>query len=323
MTDKANLVSNDNTDLAPITQFDGSKLEFDFPALKIGVAEYDEGPTGCTVFCFPEGASTKVDRRGSMIGAIEDDYGWHHALCFAGGSLMGLEAAMGVRAELFARGGYSRNFPLVSGAIIWDWHGRDNAVYPDKALGQAAAQTAQTGVFPLGPRGAGRSAGVGSVVDGRYAEPCGQGGAFLQVGPTKILVFSVVNALGAIVNRQGDVVRGNRDPDSGEHFAYGDKLQEMIDGQSTEGESSLGNTTLTLLVTNQKIDDWGFTQLPRQVHGSMARAIQPFHTKLDGDIFYAVTTKEVENKDLNAIHLGGLASELAWDAVLSSFQTPV
>ena len=28
-------------------------LEFDFPGLEIGIAEYEEGPTGCTVFHLP------------------------------------------------------------------------------------------------------------------------------------------------------------------------------------------------------------------------------------------------------------------------------
>ena len=37
----------------------------------------------------------------------------------------------------------------------------------------------------------------------------------------------------------------------------------------------------------------------------------------DGDVFFTVTTSEVENPDLSEIALGVLASELAWDAVLS------
>jgi L-aminopeptidase/D-esterase-like protein len=49
----------------------------------------------------------------------------------------------------------------------------------------------------------------------------------------------------------------------------------------------------------------------------MARAIQPFHTIHDGDVFFTATTSEVENPDLSEIALGVLASELAWDAVLS------
>ena len=53
----------------------------------------------------------------------------------------------------------------------------------------------------------------------------------------------------------------------------------------------------------------------------MARAIQPFHTIFDGDVLYAVTTDEVQNPTLNAIGLGILASEVAWDAILSVADT--
>jgi hypothetical protein len=49
--------SNDTVTLTPRTTFDGPTLEFDFPGLEIGCAEYDEGPTGCTVLPFlPDGA---------------------------------------------------------------------------------------------------------------------------------------------------------------------------------------------------------------------------------------------------------------------------
>ena len=36
-------------------------VELDFPGLEIGVAEYDEGPTGTTVFYFPSGAMAAAD----------------------------------------------------------------------------------------------------------------------------------------------------------------------------------------------------------------------------------------------------------------------
>jgi 6-aminohexanoate-oligomer endohydrolase len=50
----------------------------------------------------------------------------------------------------------------------------------------------------------------------------------------------------------------------------------------------------------------------------MGRAIQPFHALVDGDVLYTVSTNEVENSDVTSMSLGVLASELAWDAVLSS-----
>ena len=38
----------------------------------------------------------------------------------------------------------------------------------------------------------------------------GQGAAFRTIGPTKVGVFTVVNALGSIVDRSGRVVRCHR-----------------------------------------------------------------------------------------------------------------
>ena len=50
----------------------------------------------------------------------------------------------------------------------------------------------------------------------------------------------------------------------------------------------------------------------------MGRAIQPFATEEDGDVLYAVSTDEVDNPSLTPMDLGSIASEVAWDAVLSS-----
>ena len=78
------------------------------------------------------------------------------------------------------------------------------------------------------------------------------------------------------------------------------------------------NTTLTLVVTNQKLPFWALQRLATQVHTSMGRAIQPFSTQYDGDVLYAVSTNEIENSNLSPINLAVAASELAWDAVLNS-----
>jgi L-aminopeptidase/D-esterase-like protein len=52
----------------------------------------------------------------------------------------------------------------------------------------------------------------------------------------------------------------------------------------------------------------------------MARAIQPFHTEVDGDIFFFATTSTVEHPPLlGPGALGGLTGEAAWDAILAAF----
>jgi L-aminopeptidase/D-esterase-like protein len=213
-----------------------------------------------------------------------------------------LEAVSGVRAAIFAQ--WPRQtppqMPLVGGAIIWDWFWRNNAVYPDAALGRAAAASA-SGRFYYGRRGAGRNAGVG------------QGGAVRQIGATKIGVFTVVNALGDIIDRGGKVrTRGHRHPL--------DQLEERLANAAPSPADGTGrHTTLTLVATNQKWSSRELVQIGRQVHASMARAIQPFHTLQDGDVLLAATTGEVDNAALkSATDFGLIASELAWDAVLNS-----
>jgi 6-aminohexanoate-oligomer endohydrolase len=265
-----------------------------------------------------------VDVRGGSPGITGADLGILHAICLAGGSAYGIEAASGVAAELFAQRGYSTawtDIALVSGAIIFDYGRRDSAVYPDKELGRAATRAAAPGRFLLGPRGAGRSASVGKALSFEGMEPAGQGGAFRALGATRIAVFTVVNAVGAIVDRSGAVVRGNLDAATGQRAPLVPALEERLAAGAAPSPLP-GNTTLTVVATNQRLDRRLLRQLGRQVHASMARAIQPFHALVDGDVLFTVTTNEVENPQLESIALGVVASELAWDAVLSCFERP-
>jgi L-aminopeptidase/D-esterase-like protein len=306
--------------------------------MRVGVGEYDEGPTGTTVFYFPDGVKGAVDMRGGAPGEVNAEIVQNayerriiQAIVFSGGSWYGLSAATGVANELKrirAAEGQIDYIPGVVGAIIFDVGGRRfSRVTPDDALGAAALRTAEPGWFPLGARGAGRFAmqgvyfhrGVGAE---NYADwsHSGQGGAFRSIGPTKVAVFTVVNALGSIVGRDGRTVRCGRN-DAGRNCpTIAEKLNSFAPINPAGGPSTgpSENTTITLVVTNQKLPFWALQRLAMQVHSSMARAIQPIATSADGDILYAVTTDEVDNPALNETDLGVVASEVAWDAVLAS-----
>lgn len=65
----------------PKTEFNGATLTFDFPSFQIGVAEYPDGPTGCTLFYFSQDAQTAVDIRGGSPGTI-GNYEWSDAICW-------------------------------------------------------------------------------------------------------------------------------------------------------------------------------------------------------------------------------------------------
>jgi L-aminopeptidase/D-esterase-like protein len=124
-------------------------------------------------------------------------------------------------------------------------------------------------------------------------------------------------AAGAVHDRAGNVVRGNFNPESHERLSALKDLERRLELKE-KANPRQGNTTLSLVVTNLKLSREELTQVARQVNSSMARVIQPFATMDDGDVLYAVTTNEVEY--IGATSLGLLASELAWDAVLSIYK---
>jgi L-aminopeptidase/D-esterase-like protein len=212
---------------------------------------------------------------------------------------------------------------VVTGAIIFDLGDRRyNAVTPDELLGRAALRTARAGWFPLGARGAGSFAMQGAYLGDR--QHSGQGAALRQMGDIKVLVVTVVNAVGSITDRNGRLLRCSQ-PVSGQCALIATQLAERLRGAGEKlsdikvpSDGPTANTTITVVVTNQVLPFSALQRLAIQVHNSMARAIQPFGTFADGDTLFAVTTGEVKNTTLNALDLDTLASETAWDAILAT-----
>lgn len=327
-------------DVQPVAHvsFDGPSLAFDFPALRIGVAEYEEGPTGATVIVFNKPVMAAVDVRGGAPGTLNTDLlrlGLDapvvNAITLAGGSAYGLAVATGVANALKERTadpGNWRNIAVVPAAIIFDLGGRRyNAVTPDESLGRAALDAARSGWVPLGARGAGRFAMQGAFLG--EIQHSGQGAAFRQSGEIKVLVITVVNALGSIVDRNGQMLRcahsasGACGPIAERIAAH---LAALSAAKVAAADASIhagptANTTITVVVTNQTLPHWALQRLAVQVHNSMARAIQPFGTEFDGDTLFAVSTGEIKTAAISGPDLGTLASEAAWDAILASAPT--
>ena len=319
----------------PHVSFDGPSLAFDFPAVKIGVAEYEEGPTGATVIVFNKPVMAAVDVRGGAPGTVNtdalrlgDDLSSVDAITLAGGSAYGLAVATGVANALKERTadpGNWKNIAVVPGAIIFDLGGRRyNAVTPDERLARAALDAMRSGWVPLGARGAGRFAMQGGYF-GEF-QHSGQGAAFRQSGEIKVLVVTVVNALGAIVDRNGQMLRcAHATADACGPIAerIASHLAALAGAKNADADTGqhaglTANTTITVLVTNQSLPHWALQRLAVQVHNSMARAIQPFGTEFDGDTLFAVSTGEIKNAAMSGPDLGALASEVAWDAILAS-----
>jgi L-aminopeptidase/D-esterase-like protein len=318
------------TNLVPNTSIHDQKLEFDWPAVEVAVGSYEEGPTGLTIFRFPSRALATADVRGAAAGTVNTDLlrmGWElpnlDAIVFSGGSVYGEEAIAATSTGLKdggTRGTAPRDLGLVAGAVIYDFRGhRLNDIYPDKALARSAMNAFRPGIFPLGAQGAGRMAMQGSFLGcGAHS---GQGGAFRQIGATKIAAFVVVNARGSITDRNGRLVSCH--PDHNWNTSLTSEILSLVPFASpasagiTEGTGPQ-NTTLSLVVTNRKLHYADLQRLAVQVHTSMARAIQPFSTFEDGDTLFAVSTEEVAESQPPLIELNTVAAEVMWDAILAS-----
>lgn len=311
-------------------------LEYDWPILSIGTGEYPDGPTGLTVFHFKEKVSVAIDARGGGPSGVNAEYiklGYDipelDAIVFAGGSWYGLEAVTAVSSALKDDGLRDGNafaiepsIALSAGAIIFDFGARRlNEIYPDKRLAQATFRHTLNGKFPMGATGAGRFAKTGAYFGCNALS--GQGGAFRQIGDIKIAVFTVVNSLGVIVDRDGVIQSCFKKAGMPDKLTAKDVISNFVSSKkpiisSKDNEQSSKNTTITLVVVNQKLEPALLQRLAVQVHTSMARAIQPFATIFDGDVLYAVSTNEIEEQIMMPHDLGVLAGEVAWDAILNS-----
>lgn len=304
-------------------------LHFVFPGIRVGCAEYDEGPTGCTVILFPKDSLVTTDMRGGSPAVVMGQDGLLDALCLSGGSLYGLESTAGV-AQWIANQRSDNgeipieidSIPVVRGSAIYDFRrSPPTTVYPDKPLGAFAASQAVEGLFPVGPVGAGRSATVGKLGSETIIyESSGQNAKFgtFTVGTEtfRVLVGVVANAVGGIVDRSGNVVRGHFDTATKSHKRAIDILTE------SSANPPKGNTTLSFIATDCWMADFYARQALRQAHSSMSRGFDPFHTESDGDVAYLIRTGNAnfnltpEQWSEACLKLGTLASELLWDAIL-------
>lgn len=305
----------------------GSKLfEYDFNAFSIGTAEHPLAPTGCTVFRFNEPLKGVVDIRGgaaavSDVSSLSLDGTWGQAdgLVFSGGSTYGLAAVAGAQSALMntRKSNEFGAIPTVPGAIVYDFVGRTDTYYPDATLGREAWESAIDNQVWIGARGAGRNVTVGKIFGLDYCEPAGQGAAFSRIGDLKFFALSVVNAAGCILDRKGDVVAGHLDPLTGRRSSTVDAL--LASHRDWREQEVRGNTTLTVLFTNARLDRSQLHRLCVSSHNGLGRVIEPYGTAIDGDVFFAFTTDEValpQTVSLSA--LSAFGARVSQDAVLSA-----
>src|SRR5690606_33389518 len=130
---------------------------------------------------------------------------------------------------------------------------------------------------------------VGKWFDELKPESSGQGAAYFEKNGIKILVISVVNAVGNILDKQGNIIRGSLDEKTGERVDISSRILEKLESTPIQG-----NTTITAVITNVKFDRLELKRIATMAHTSMAQVISPFHTPWDGDVLFSISTRELE-----------------------------
>jgi L-aminopeptidase/D-esterase-like protein len=289
------------------------------PGFLVGHASDFKNVTGCTVILCPPGTVGSVDVRGSAAGTRQLDalVGFHivnevNAVCLAGGSAFGLDAAGGVMEFLENQGqGFDvtlTRVPTVPTAVVYDLSVGNCRVRPDKAMGYAACQAAKGEAQGDGSLGAGTGATVGKLLGLPQATKGGLGTAFLE-GPEGLRTgaLAVVNALGDVVDPQTEeILAGARTaPDSRE---FADSLRLLRQGiiRRHFGEPG-GNTTIGVVATNARLTREEAQKIAQMGHNALARCIRPVHTLFDGDTVFVLAYPQV-SADL---HIVGVQAEAA------------
>ncbi len=275
---------------------------------EVGQAQDIEAMTGCTVILCPPGTVGGVDQRGGAPATRETDLlrPMHtvqevNAILLTGGSAYGLAAADGVMHYLEEKKiGFATPeglVPIVPAAALYDLNiGRADR-RPDAAMGYSACQAALSEPVVQGVVGAGAGAKVGSMMGAAFWTKSGVGSAVMDIGNgVQIAALMAVNAIGDVVDDQGQIIAGLRiAPESTEFIGTLNMLKMM--GSSFVAGS---NTMIGVIATNAKLNKEQTNKLAQMAHDGIAQAIRPAHTMYDGDTLFALASGEIE-ADFNVV----------------------
>jgi len=223
-----------------------------------------------------------------------------HAVLLTGGSAFGLGAADGVMRYLEEHGiGYETPWvkvPIVPAAVIFDLNIGSKDVRPAAEAGHSACVDAGGDITKEGNIGAGTGATVGKWGGIKTRMKGGYGAARVDRGELEVVAVAIVNAVGDVVDKSGQILAGARSLE-GKWLGEQDPLRMF----ARERTALLSNTTLVAIMTNARLSKVEVNRLAQRGHDGMARAIKPVHTSYDGDIVFGLASGLVEaNFDLVA-----------------------
>lgn len=278
------------------------------PGVRVGHWTDPVGLTGCTVVLPPPGTVGSGEVRGGAPGTRETDLlrpgmlvREVHAVLLTGGSAFGLAAADGVMRFLEERGigfdtGVAR-VPIVPAAVVFDLALGDPGARPGPEAGYAACLAASAGPVEEGSVGAGTGATVAKLRGPHRQRKGGVGSAAERRGAVVVGALVVVNALGEVLDEEGNVLAGARPGPDLEPGPPWPGAGQTGDGPRPEGPAGLrpgANTTLAVVATNAALEKEGAHALAVAGHRGLEAAVRPSHTIWDGDAVFSLATGGAE-----------------------------
>jgi L-aminopeptidase/D-esterase-like protein len=284
-----------------------------------------EAATGCTVVLPPAGgAVASGEVRGGGSGTRELDLldplanaARVHGILLTGGSAFGLAAADGVMRWLERSGrGYETPgglVPLVPAAVVYDLVSGDPTRRPGPADGEAACEAA-TAEPELGSVGAGTGAAVGKLRGREFAVKSGVGFAAQHLPQgAKLTALAVVNAFGDVIGENGSVLAGTRG-DDGSFIGTTEQLRtRLIEAPRWRPGEAAENTTLVCLATDAGLSKTDCGIVSKMAHAGMARAVDPVHSAIDGDVAFTLASGTAPAVD--ALIVGVVGAALTTEAI--------
>lgn len=267
------------------------------PGVRVGHFTDDAARTGCTVVTFPDGTVGSGEVRGGAPASREFDLlspersvDEIHAAVLTGGSAFGLASADGVMRRLEEEGRgvetVAGRVPIVPTLGLFDLMVGDPAVRPTAENGYAAAASAAADTAVNGLIGAGTGATTGKARGLENLHDAGLAYAEVRAGELVVGALCAVNAF-------GDILIGEAGPaDFGDYAPFGGNRQ---------------NTTIGVVITNARLTKGECLILAQGAHDGLARAIDPPHTRYDGDAFISAATGGVD-AEVDVVRALGIAA---------------
>jgi L-aminopeptidase/D-esterase-like protein len=256
--------------------------------------------TGTTVVLPPTGTVGGVDVRGGAPGTRETDaldpinlVDGVDAVCLTGGSAYGLAAADGIvqwladRDRGFAVGPEPHHVvPIVPAAVLFDLGVGGRFRYtPDATFGEKAVAAARPAKLRQGTVGAGTGAHAERLKGG-----IGSASVVLDSGIT-VAALVALNSSGNVFDIRTGALLGVDRGIAGEfdHLRTPSR-KELATHHADPPSIRPLNTTLAVVATDAALAKHECTRIAVSGHDGLARAIDPVHQYVDGDVVFALAS---------------------------------